>query len=156
MKCQAESKSGPCGNPARPGSNYCRIHTKDESLAAAYRIADPDLQDSVQWHARASLLDISQQIVLLRSLVERRLNMADGSDADKIAAYNFVATQLQALTKMTESMVKLAKESGELMDRSEVESFVDAIVGIVSDELAGIENSNLIIDQIVSRIEEIE
>ena len=154
MNCQATTSRGPCGNPAKHGSNYCRLHTKDESLAAAYRIADPDLQDSVQWHARASLLDISQQIVLLRGLVERRLNMADGSDADKIAAYNFVATQLQALTTMTETMVKLAKESGELMDRGEVEGFVDKIIGIVSEELRSVENYEAIIDRIVSRMDE--
>ncbi len=156
MRCNHETNRGPCGKPARPGSNLCRLHTKDESLVAAYRISDPDLQDSVTWHAKASLLDISQQIVLLRSLVERRLNMADGGEADKIAAYNFVATQLSALTKMTETMVKLAKESGELMDRSEVESFVDSIVGIVADELTGINNYEQTIDSIVTRIEELE
>jgi len=154
MNCHANTSRGPCNNPAKHGSNFCRLHTKDESLAAAYRIADPDLQDSVQWHARASLLDISQQIVLLRGLVERRLNMSDGSDADKISAYNFVATQLQALTKMTETMVKLAKESGELMDRGEVEGFVDKIINIVTDELRSVPDYESIVDRIVTRMDE--
>jgi hypothetical protein len=154
MNCHANTSRGPCSNPAKQGSNFCRLHTKDESLAAAYRIADPDLQDSVQWHARASLLDISQQIVLLRGLVERRLNMSDGSDADKISAYNFCASQLQALTKMTETMVKLAKESGELMDRGEVEGFVDKIINIVTDELRSVPDYESIVDRIVTRMDE--
>lgn len=155
-KCKAETSRGPCNKPVKGGSAYCRLHTKDENLATAYRLSDPDLQDSVQWHAKASLLDISQQIVLLRGLVERRLNMADDSDADKIAAYNFVAIQLLNLTKMTETMVKLAKESGELMERSDVETVVDGILTIVSDELKTVPDYEVIVDRIVSRIEEIE
>jgi hypothetical protein len=80
--------------------------------------------------------------------------MSDGSDADKISAYNFVATQLQALTKMTETMVKLAKESGELMDRGEVEGFVDKIINIVTEELRSVPDYEGIVDRIVTRMEE--
>jgi len=155
-KCKAETSRGPCNKPTAKGSAYCRLHTNDANLATAYRLSDPDLQESVQWHAKASLLDISQQIVLLRGLVERRLNMADDNDADKIAAYNFVAVQLTALTKMTEIMVKLAKESGELMERGDVEAVVDGIVAIVSEELKSVPNYESIVDRIVTRIAEIE
>ena len=82
--------------------------------------------------------------------------MSDGSDADKIAAYNFVASQLTNLTKMTETMVKLAKESGELMERGDVEGLVDKLVAIVADELKELDNYETIIDKIVSRIDEIQ
>ena len=156
MQCNHQTSRGPCGKPVKAGSTKCRIHAKDAAIAEAYRISDPDLQDSVNWHARASLLDISQQIVLLRGLIERRLNMSDGSDADKIAAYNFVASQLTNLTKMTETMVKLAKESGELMERGDVEGLVDKLVAIVADELKELDNYETIIDKIVSRIDEIQ
>ena len=155
-KCQSNTSRGPCTNQTVPGSSYCRFHTKDANLCAAYRLSDPDLQESVTWHAKASLLDISQQIVLLRSIVERRLNMAGDSDAEKISAFTFVAAQLQALTKMTESLVKLAKESGELMERNEVEGLVDKLVSIVSEEIKDVEGYEGIIDKIVSRIQEID
>jgi hypothetical protein len=82
--------------------------------------------------------------------------MADDNDADKIAAYNFVAVQLAALTKMTETMVKLAKESGELMERGDVEKVVDGILDIVSEELKSVPDYESIVDRIVTRIEEIE
>jgi len=139
-----------------PGSAYCRLHTKDANLCSAYRISDPDLQDSVKHHAKASLLDISQQIILLRSIVERRLNMAGDTDAEKISAYTFVATQLQSLSKMTETLVKLAKESGELMERNEVEGLIDKMVGIVADEVKDVEGYEGIIDAIVGRISELD
>ena len=151
-KCQANTSRGPCTHQAAPGSAYCRLHTKDENLCSAYRLSDPDLQDSVTWHAKASLLDISQQIVLMRSIIERRLNMADGDDANKISAMNFVASQLVNLTKMTETLVKLSKESGELMERSDVEGLVDKLVIIVADELKGVAGYEQIIDKIVERI----
>jgi len=155
-KCKAKTTRGPCNKPTKPGSDRCRLHSNDEALCSAYRLNDPDLQDSVQWHAKASLLDISQQIVLLRSIVERRLNMAEGDDANKIAAYNFVAVQLASLTKMTETMVKLAKESGELMERNDVERIVDTLIGIVTDEIKHVDGYETIVDNIVSRIEEID
>ena len=82
--------------------------------------------------------------------------MADGSDADKIAAYNFVASQLTNLTKMTQVMVDLAKESGGLMERGDVEGLVDKLVAIVADELKELDNYEEIIDRIVSRIDEIQ
>ena len=82
--------------------------------------------------------------------------MADGSDADKIAAYNFVASQLTNLTKMTQVMVDLAKESGELMERGHVEGLVDKLVAIVADELKELDNYEEIIDRIVTRIDEIQ
>ena len=53
-------------------------------------------------------------------------------------------------------MVKLAKESGELMERGDVEGLVDKLVAIVADELKELDNYETIIDSIVSRIDEIQ
>ena len=156
MKCKAETSRGPCNNPVKPGSAYCRQHTRDANLSTAYRLSNPELQDAVNYHAKASLLDISQQIVLLRGLVERRLNMAGDSPAEQITAYNFVATQLQALSKMTETLVKLGKESGDLMPKGDVEAYVDSILDIVTDELSKVEGFEPVIDRIVTRIQELE
>lgn len=156
MKCKADTSRGPCNNPVKPGSAYCRQHTRDANLSTAYRLSDPDLQDAVQYHAKASLLDISQQIVLLRGLIERRLNMAGTSPAEQVTAYNFVATQLAALTKMTETLVKLGKESGDLMPKGDVEAFVDSVMEIVIDELKTLPDFERVTDRIVSRINELE
>jgi len=156
MSCKADTSRGPCPNPVKPGSSYCRQHTRDANLATAYRLSNPDLQESVEYHAKASLLDISQQIVLMRGIIERRLNMGDGSDADQISAFNFVATQLAALTKMTETLVKLSKESGELMERSQVEAYTDSVLEIVIDELKSVPGFEAIVDRIVTRLDDQE
>lgn len=155
-QCQANTSRGPCSNPAKEGSTYCRHHSRDANLATAYRLVNPDLKASVERHAKGSLLDISQQLVLMRGIIERRLNMAEDTPADQIAAYNFVAQQLANLTKMTEIKVKLAKDSGELMERSEVEAYVDSVIDIVAEEIHGVPEFEKVIDRIVTRIEEIE
>lgn len=156
MKCKADTSRGPCTNAAKPGSSYCRQHTRDANLATAYRLSDPSLKETVAYHAKGSLLDISQQIVLMRGMIERRLNMAEDDPASHIAAYNFVASQLVNLTKMTEIMIKLSRESGDLMDRASVEAYVDAVMAIVTDEIKALPDFEPVIDRIVTRIEEIE
>jgi len=153
MQCQKLTKSGPCKHSAVAGSHFCRKHTRAADEVIAYRLNDPSLQDSVQYHARASLTDLSQQVVLLRGLIERRLNMA-ASDADRITAYNFVANQLATLTKMTEALVKLQRDAGDLLEKSQVEEFVDRVVQVVSEELSDVPNSEEIVDKIVSRLED--
>lgn len=155
MSCQANTSRGPCPNTARPGSTYCRQHTRDANLATAYRLSNPDLQESVEYHARASLMDLSQQIVLMRGIIERRLNMGDGSESDQISAYNFVAAQLLSLTKMTEVLVKLSKESGELMERGDVETYTDAVLNIVIEEIKVVPGFEAVIDRILTRLEDI-
>lgn len=155
--CKAKTTRGPCTNAAGP-TGYCGSHTDDPSLATAYRLTDPDLQDAVTFHAKGSLLDIRQQLVLMNSIIERRLNLAGETNADKIAAYNFVATQLQAVTKMTETLVKLGRESGELMSRSDVKSDNAKLLALVIDVLKNRcpDNYTDIVDELSSRLDEIE
>lgn len=156
MKCKADTNRGPCNSPVKPGSAYCRQHTRDANLATAYRLSDPALAEAAQFHAKASLLDISEQIVLMRSLIERRLNMAGDSPAEQITAFNFVAAQLANLTKMTETLVKLGKESGDLMSKSDVEAYVDSIVDIVLTEINDVPNFEERVDRINTRISELD
>jgi hypothetical protein len=86
-------------------------------------------------------------------MIERRLNLAGDSAAEQITAFQFVAQQLPILAKLTETMVKLSRESGELMERNEVIEYTQKIIGIVAEELAGIEGSEAVIDRIVTRLE---
>lgn len=155
MNCNKITPLGPCRLPALPGSQYCRRHQRADQEIVQYRLNDPHLNDTVNHHARASLTDLTQQVVLLRSLIERRLNMAT-SDADRISAYNFVANQLATLTKMTESMVKLQREAGDLLEKSAVEQFVDRVVEVVSAEISGLPDAEQIVDRIVSQLEKID
>ena len=153
MKCNHQTSSGPCNRPVKNGSDKCAAHTDNGALNRAYRISDPELKDAVSYHAKGSLLDISQQIVTLKAIIERRLNLAGPSSAEQIAAYHFVAAQLPILAKLTESLVKLSRESGELMERSEVVAYTQKIIAIVAEELGTVPGSEDIIDKIVSRLE---
>lgn len=153
MKCNHQTSTGPCNRPVQPGSDKCKAHTDNGALNRAYRISNPDLQDAVAYHAKASLLDISQQIITLKAMIERRLNLAGDTPAEQITAYGFVAQQLPVLAKLTETMVKLSRESGELMERNEVIEYTQRIIAIVAEELAPVQGSEAIIDRIVSRLE---
>jgi len=152
MKCSFISATGACAKQSVAGGSYCIGHSKHSGQVVAYRLSDPDLSESIEHHTRASLYDLSQQLVLMRAMIERRLNLADDDPASQIAAFNFVAVQLAALTKMTETVVKLAKDSGELMEKAAVDSFIDKIIVIISEELSSLPDSTVVVDRIVSRL----
>ena len=152
MNCQKITTRGQCRRKASSGSNFCSLHAKDEDLITAYKISNPALQEDVRHHARASLADISSALVLMRAMATRRLNMAGNSPAEQIAAMNFATTQLASVVKSTETMIKLARDAGELMSKVEVEEFVDGVVDIVSDELQKAQLPEEIVDKIADRI----
>lgn len=152
MQCEKLTGRGQCTRSTEPGSHYCSIHTSNADQVAAYRISNPELAESVEHHAKASLYDLAQQLILLRGIIERRLNMAADDDASQISAFNFVAMQLVNLTKMTEVVVKLSKDSGALMEKSKVDDFVDKVIEIVSEELSSLPNHHEIVDRIVDRL----
>lgn len=154
MRCQKITSRGQCRRETVEGSNFCSLHSKQEDLVTAYKLSDPKLNEDIRHHARASLADLSQQVVLLRAIVQRRLNMAGDDEASQITAMNFASNQLATITKMTETMVKLAREAGELMSRGEVEELVDTVVQIVSEELQSAEVDEAIVDRIATRIED--
>ena len=154
MKCQKITSRGPCRRNSSEGSHYCSLHAKNEDLITAYKLTSDSLNEDVRHHARASLADLSQQVVLMRAIVQRRLNLAGDNDAEQIAAMNFASTQLASIVKSTEVMVKLAREAGELMSRIEVEEFVDGVVTIVADELQAAGLDEAIVDKIAGRIGE--
>ena len=86
--------------------------------------------------------------------------MAGESNADKIAAYNFVATQLQAVVKMTETLVKLGRESGELMNREEVEAqsvkMIELVIDVVKNQVPDPEHYARLVDELNSRLDELD
>lgn len=152
MKCAKITTTGQCRRTVVEGSHYCSLHAKNEDLITAYQLSNPSLNEDVRHHARASLADLSQQVVLMRAIVQRRLNMAGDNDAELMSAMTFASIQLAQIVKATETMVKLARESGELMSRVEVEEFVDNIVNIVSDELQKAGTPETVVDKIADRI----
>lgn len=153
-RCAKITSRGQCKRQAAKGSNYCTLHAKNEDLITAYKLSDPALTEDVKHHARASLADISQQVVLMRALVQRRLNMAGDDPASQINAMNFAASQLSSIVKSTETMVKLARESGDMLSRVEVEELVDKVVDIVGQELNAGNVDNAVVDKIAARINE--
>jgi len=152
MKCQKITSRGQCRRKATKGSKFCSLHAKTEDMITAYDLSNAQLNEDVRHHARASLADLSQQVVLMRAIVQRRLNMAGDDEAALLSAMNFASTQLASIVKATETMVKLAREAGELMSRVEVEEFVDGVVTIVSEELQKAEIPETVVDSIAERI----
>jgi hypothetical protein len=157
-QCKATSSRGPCLKTAGP-TGYCVKHVNDQALASAYRLTDPALQEAVKFHATGNLLDIRQQLVLMNSIIERRLNLAGDTNAEQVSAFNFVATQLQAVSKMTETLVKLGRESGELMNRVDVDARNEELLGIVVDVAKEHMNEKVyaeFVDELSKRVDEIE
>lgn len=157
MKCDHATTRGACGQTAQPGLEKCRKHLNTKQVANAYRLTDPALKEAVQRHAEGDLTNTLWQLSLMHSAIEQRMNLAGPTAAEKIAAYNFVTDKLPALTKMTESFVRLGRESGELMTRSDVEIQNQSIIKIVCEVVKGFVDETLyaeIVDSLVLRLED--
>lgn len=153
-RCDKITARGPCRREAVEGSHYCSLHSKTEDMLTAYKLTNSQLNEDIRHHARASVTDLSAQVVLMKSMVQRRLNMAGDSDAEQITAINYASSALPQVIKATETLVKLARESGELMSRVEVEELIDSIINIVSDEFQEANLPETVVDKIASRIAE--
>lgn len=150
-RCLATTSTGPCTYPSIAGSEFCRKHSRERDRIRGYRISDPDLAESAREHASGVLHDLTDQVGLMRALIEQRINLAE-SPAEQVSAFNSLTLALGQLTKMTESLVKLSKDAGILMAREEVEELVDHVIDIVSEELRAVPGREEIVDRICDRI----
>lgn len=118
----------------------------------AYRLTDPNLLESIDHHGDGLVVSLKNEVILLRALIEDRLNLAE-TPAERITAFSVITQALSTLTKLVDTLQKVEIQSGRLMPEDRVMKFVESVVAIVADELP---NDPELIDRIVSRISELE
>jgi hypothetical protein len=120
---------------------------------AQYRLSNPELLEAFDHHNGGGLISsLKAEIVLLRALLEDRLNLAE-TPAERMSAFPVITNALATLAKMVDTLQKVEIQAGRLLSLEQVEKFTDAVVAAVAAELP---NNPELVDRIVDRIEKIE
>ena len=152
QRCQHSGPRGQCSRPAVDGSNFCLSHCKESDLIKGYRLADTDLRQRFdELSAMDSIETVRQEVRLLRTLIEDRINLAR-NEAERITAFQVVHPAISTLNKLVESLGKLERQTNEVLDKGALTKLSDDIVTILIEELCDIDGYTDIIDRVASRI----
>jgi DNA helicase HerA-like ATPase len=96
---------------------------------------------------------LREEIHLARVMIETRLDMIEeGDKGDMLSAFSSINTYLQTIEKLTSSCHKMEISLGSLLTKSSVFALGQDLVGILAEELQGIENYEETIDRISERL----
>lgn len=159
-RCQANNSRGQCEFLASPPSQYCDSHARKMSVSGHkarvqhYLINDPDLQESMKRQSEIEeVRSLREEIHLVRSMVERRLNMVEDNDrGGMLLAFSNVNTYMQTLEKLISSCHRMEVSLGSLLTKSSVFSLGQDIVLILAEELKDIDDYETIIDRISEQV----
>jgi len=152
MRCIHLGRRGQCTLPKVDNSDYCSKHSNEKDRMTRYRIQDSSLRERMTRHAEGGVLaTVVDEVILLRSLIEERLELAQ-SKAEKEAAFSVVTPMVAQVNKLVENLAKMRKSNSEVLDKDSISRLGDAIVTILIDELNDIHDRDTIIDKVAERI----
>lgn len=156
-RCRGAAPSGQCWNRAEPGSNYCRAHggvsTQEETDMRGFLLAKAE--DRARFAQIDSELEpvrqLRETIIMTQMLMEKRWNnMKD--DNDLLRDTPALNTLFLTMERLIASAHRIEQNLGALLARNAVIELAKQMVAIVVDELEGIENYELVIDRITTRL----
>jgi len=137
MRCEYMTTRGQCANDAISGTRFCPTHStrSTATMINQYRIACKLLGDSPKRHAQADeIKNLKGEIAILRSALERRLNMIE-TDAELIAAMPTMKDFALALEKLATSCHNMDVKLGNLIDKQALMSLAQKMIGIIDKGL---------------------
>lgn len=155
-RCKGASVDGQCQNIAEEGSDYCRVHG-GESQAPARRLKQylltkaQDRERLAQLAENDALKTLREEVVVALAQLERRLSLANRSDAEFLAAYPEVEKSLKTLAELKKSNFSLEQKSGATLSREQAFGFVRRMIEIIVDELEGVPDYERIVESITMR-----
>lgn len=154
-KCQHSGPAGMCHYDALDGSDYCRRHGDEPARIRGYQLTDPELRSTFeQMSASTELRSLKEDVALLRALLVSRVNYAR-NEAEKIQAIQNVAPMFATVDKLVNSLDKLERRTGEVLEKAAATKLVGDILNILMDELNGVENRDTIVDRVAKRIAQV-
>lgn len=156
-RCRGAAPDGQCWGRAEPGSKYCRAHhgvsTQEQTDMRGFLLA------KAEDRARLAQIDESMEPVkelrdsinLAHMLIEKRYN-AIKDENDLITACEPLNRMLLTMERLVTSAHRIEQNLGALLARSAIIELAKQMVAIVVDELEGVENYELIIDRITTRL----
>lgn len=137
MQCEYITSTGQCSREAVPPSRFCEQHsaTSAQTVINQYRIANRVLGDAPERFAAAEQLkDLRGEIVVLKSLLERRINIAE-NDAELIASTPAIKDLAAAIEKLTVSAHNMDVKLANLLDKKTLMSLAQEIIGIIEENI---------------------
>ena len=149
--CLKSGPNGSCPQQAVEGSLFCARHTNESQRVRNYLIEDAKLQAEFDRLAGADLYSLRDEVVLLRTMIQDRLNMAK-SEAERMVAYREIGTWISTVDKLVVSVNKLEKETSQVLTKETLMSIGAAIVQVIAEEVKKLPGHEDVIDAVAHRI----
>lgn len=151
-KCLKSGPSGSCTRDAVEGSLFCERHSNEVALQRAYVLEDAQLaQKFERQHGITMLQSLTEELALLRAMVNDRLDMAK-TDAERMQAYNQVASWLSIIDKLQNSVNKMEERTSAVLSKETLMHIFREILDVLSQEIRKLPNSEEVIDAVAVRI----
>jgi hypothetical protein len=155
--CDYITSRGQCQTEAIAGERFCAKHSAQATVTMVnqFRIACRALGDAPERHAQATQLkSINGEIVIMRSLVEQRLNMIQ-DDAELVSAMPVIKDCLVASAKLAEVAHTMDTKLGNLLSKAAIIALAQEIIVIIETalrDLVGTEVTTEVVDMSVENI----
>jgi hypothetical protein len=136
-QCEWITPSGQCGSEQISGSKFCDEHTVGGTaiMINQYRVACKLLGDAPERHAQADeIKSLRGEIVLLRSLIEARLNLVT-NEAELVAAMPILKDFFIATEKIVASCHSMETKLGQLLNKQAIMSLAQDMIQIIDVNL---------------------
>lgn len=150
-KCLHSGTSGSCPRDAVAGSLFCERHTDEAQRVRNYLIEDAKLREGFERQQSADLYSLREEVTLLRTMINDRLNMAK-SEAERIVAYREISTWIGTVDKLVNSVNKLEKETSQVLTKETLMAIGAAIVKVIAEEIKSLPDHERVIDAVATRI----
>ena len=149
--CLSSGSNGSCPRKAVEGSMFCDRHTNEAERVRNYLIEDAQLKTSFERQQKADLFSLRDEVILLRTMIGDRLNMAK-SEAERMVAYREIGTWIGTVDKLVNSLNKLEKETSQVLTKETVLDIGRQIVQVISEEVKKLPGHEQVIDAVAVRL----
>jgi len=157
-RCKGAAPDGQCQNLALHNNDYCKVHSGGiDHLPAeqkrGFLLAKADDKTRLASVAQSlePVKELRDTIALTHMLIEKRWN-AVKDEGDLLMACGPLNQLIQTMEKLVNSCHRIETNLGQLLARHAILTLAREMVEIVIDELEGIDDYELIIDRITTRL----
>jgi len=154
-RCKSPTPTGQCWNVAEEGSDHCLAHAPRPTISPTKRIYL--LQRADEQKRLAELADhdevksLREEIALTRMMIEMWQNEMK-TDTDRMLKWPACERAIQTVHRLVKDCFVIEQNLGSLMSTKTAMRLANTIVQIVIDRLEGIDDYELIVDDIIQRV----
>jgi len=151
-RCKHTGTRRQCQFQAIEGSVYCAKHSNEADRVKGYKLQDPELRARFEELGREDSLDtIKQEVLLLRILIEDRLNFCKNA-AERTTALQGVTSALATIDKLVNSLCRLQRVSSLTLDKPALSRLSTRIIEILLENLGDLPDRDEIVDRVAAEI----